>query len=445
LTARGEPALRAEIGPLQATSMVVGTIIGASIFVQPSTVTGAVPSVIGIICVWLLAGLLTLGGCLIAAELAAAFPATGGVYRYLTRAFSPALGFLWGWAMFWTMHTGIIAAIAMIFARYLGVLLPMGDLTLRFVAAGAVVLLSAVNYVGVRQGSGLQTLLTTTKVVAIAVVIIAAFTVGPRERVAQDSAGVVTTSGFLLAIAAGLFAFGGWHMVTYVAGETIDPERTIPRALIAGTLIVTICYILLNAAYLHVLPMVRVAESSRIAADAANAVLGRGGELLMAVLVVVSTFGALSGIVLAGPRAYLAMAQDGLLFRGFADVHPRYHTPHRAIILQAVWACVLVLTGSYRVLVARIVYTEWIFFAAMALGLLILRRRAEFQPVFRAPFGSLLPIVFGCASLLVTMNQIVSAPAESLTGLAFVLAGWPVFQIWARRTSTSAPLIADGD
>jgi len=333
--------------------MVVGTIIGASIFVQPSTVTGAVPSELGIIAVWVVSGLLTLGGSLIAAELASAFPVTGGVYVYLTRAFSPALGFLWGWAMFWTMHTGIIAAIAMVFARYMGVLVPLTDVGLRAVAAGGIIVLSAVNYVGVRQGSGLQTALTIAKVLAIAAMIVAAFALGPRAPFTPTAAGVVSARGFLLAIAAGLFAFGGWHMVTYAAGETIDPRRTIPRALIAGTILVTVCYVLLNTAYLHVLPQVSVAQSTRVAADAADAVLGRGGAALMAVLVVVSTFGALAGIVLAGPRAYLAMAQDGLLFRRFAEVHPSYQTPHRAIVLQGVWACVLVATGTYGVLVAQ--------------------------------------------------------------------------------------------
>jgi APA family basic amino acid/polyamine antiporter len=437
--------LRRTIGPARATAMVVGTIVGASIFVQPSAVTGAVPSVVGIIAVWLAAGLLTLGGSLIAAELAAAFPSTGGVYVYLTRAFSPAIGFLWGWAMFWTMHTGIIAAIAMVFARYLGVLVPMSDTGLRLVAAGAVIVLSAVNYIGVRHGSGLQTALTVAKVVAIAGAVVAAFALGPRAEVPPQVAGSISSRGFLLAIAAGLFAFGGWHMVTYAAGETVAPERTIPRALVVGTILVTACYVLLNAAYLHVLPLARVATSTRIAADAADAVLGRGGAVLMAVLVVVSTFGALSGIVLAGPRAYLAMAQDGIVFRQFGMIHPHYQTPHRAIVIQGIWACILVITGSYRVLVARIVYTEWIFFAIMALGLLSLRRRPGFAPVFRAPFGSALPIAFAAAALLVAANQIVSAPVESLTGLAFVLAGWPVFLLWARRSPAATSLVANGD
>ena len=425
--------------------MVVGTIIGASIFVQPATVTGAVPTVLGVIAVWILAGALTLGGSLIAAELASAFPVTGGVYVYLTQAFSPALGFLWGWAMFWTMHTGIIAAIAMVFARYLGVLVPLSDVGLRVVAGGAIVALSAVNYVGVRQGSGLQSALTAAKVFAIAAVVVAAFALGPHTPVLPNARAAVSTQNFLLAVAAGLFAFGGWHMVTYAAGETIQPQRTIPRALVVGVSIVTACYVLLNTAYLHVLPLGRVSGSTRVAADAADAVLGRGGAVLMAVLVVVSTFGALSGIVLAGPRAYLAMASDGLIFRQLGDVHARYQTPHRAILLQAVWACVLVGTGTYGVLVARVVYTEWIFFALMAIGLLLLRRRRAFAPVFRAPLGIALPVVFAAAALLVAANQIAAAPLDSLTGFAFVLSGWPVYKIWARHGLTSNPLLADGD
>jgi APA family basic amino acid/polyamine antiporter len=346
------------------------------------------------------------------------------------------------------MHTGIIAAIAMVFARYLGVLVPLDDLALRGAAAGAVIVLSAVNYIGVRQGSGLQTALTIAKVVAIAGVIVVAFIIGPREPPAEATPASVSGAGFLLAVAAGLFAFGGWHMVTYAAGETVDPQRTIPRALVAGVGIVTACYVLLNAAYLHVLPLARVISSARVAADAADAVLGRGGALCMAVLVVVSTFGALSGIVLVGPRVYLAMARDDLVFRRLGEIHPRYQTPYQAITMQAVWACVLVITGSYRTLVARVIYTEWIFFALMAIGLMIVRRRdgAVARPPFRAPFGAMLPIGFAAAALLVAANQIAAAPVESLTGLLLVLAGWPVFMLWSRRRpATSTSLIANGD
>jgi APA family basic amino acid/polyamine antiporter len=166
----------------------------------------------------------------------------------------------------------------------------------------------------------------------------------------------------------------------------------------------------------------------------------------MAVLVVVSSFGALSGIVLAGPRAYLAMANDGVIFRQLGAVHGRFHTPHRAIVAQAVWACALIVTGKYGVLVARVIYTEWIFFALMAIGLLLLRRRAGFAPAFRAPLGAVLPIGFAAAALLVAGSQIVATPAESLTGIALVLVGWPIFVLWMRwRAAPSTRLIPDGD
>lgn len=425
--------------------MVVGIILGASIFVQPAAVTSAVPSAVGIVVVWLVAGLLTLGGSLIAAELASGYPVTGGVYVFLSRAFGPALGFLWGWAMFWTMHTGIIAALAMIFARYLGVLVPASDGIQPIVATGAIGALSIINYVGVRQGSWLQTALTIAKVAAITGVVIIALALGSRAPLPPQTAAPVSGGSFLLAVAAGLFAYGGWHMVTYAAGETIEPQRTIPRALIAGTAIVTACYVLMNVAYLHVLPLSKVAASTRIAADAADVVLGHGGAVVMSALVVVSTFGALTGIILAGPRAYLAMAEDGLIFRALAEVHPKFQTPHRAIVLQALWAGVLVLTGSYRALVARVVYTEWIFFALMAIGLLILRRRAQFTPAYRAPLGALLPLGFALAALLVAANQIAAAPVESFTGLVLVLAGWPVYLLWARRGTLPSRVLADGD
>ena len=440
-------SLRRTIGPVQATAMVVGTIIGASIFVQPSVVTGAVPAVVGIFAVWIVAGLLTLVGSLIAAELASAFPRTGGVYVYLREAFAPSLGFLWGWAMFWTMHTGIIAAIAMVFARYLAVLVPLSDTGQRAAAIAAVLLLSIVNYVGVKAASLLQTAFTAAKLMAIAVVIVIAFALGPRAPLPPDTqAGTVTATGFLLAVAAGLFAFGGWHMVTFVAGETVEPRRTIPRALTAGVLIVTACYVLLNAAYLHLLPLRTVIGSSRVAAEAADAVLGAGGAAFMSGLVVVSTFGALSGIVLAGPRAYLSMAEDGLLFRWLAGVHPRFRTPHRAVLLQALWATVLLATGSYGVLVARVIYTEWIFFALLAVGVILLRRRASYEPAYRVPWFPALPLAFIVVATLVVINQIAAQPLESATGLLLVLAGWPVYWLWTRRrTASPSHALTHGD
>ena len=445
--------LSRSITAVHATALVVGIIVGASIFVQPSVITGTVPTVAGVYSVWAISGLLTLFGALIAAELASAYPQAGGVYVFLREAYSPAVGFLWGWAMFWTMHTGIIAAIATVFARYVGFFFPVGDLGLRAIAAAAIVALTAVNYLGVRQGSLVQTTFTALKLVAIAAIIVAAFAFRRVDPCSAPSIGFAiscapsaafTASKVPLAVVAGLFAFGGWHMVTYAAEETRDPERTIPRALTVGVAIVTLCYIALNAAYFHVLRPDQIASSTRVAADAADAVLGNGGAALMSVVVAISTFGALNGVILSGPRAYLAMARDRLLVSWAAAIHPRFQTPHRAILLQGLWAVILVSTGTYRALFTRVVYTEWLFFALMAAGVFRLRARADYRPAYRVWGYPVVPIIFILSSAYIVGNQIVAEPAQSLTGLAFVAAGLPVYWLFVRKPSSlSSPQHAD--
>ena len=428
------PGLRRALGLPQSAALVVGIVIGASIFVQPSEITRLLPSVAAITLAWLAAGALTMCGALVCAELASAFPRTGGVYVFLTEAFGPATGFLWGWAMFWTMHSGILAAIAVIFARYAAVFVPLAEGAQRAVAAGIILVLSAVNYVGVAHGGRVQTALTAVKVVAIAMLVAMGWWLSPAAGWPAAPAGAGLAAGpFVQAVGAGLFAFGGWHMVTYSAGETIDPARTIPRALVLGMLVVTACYAGLNAAYLRVLPLEAVRASSRVAADLAQALLGAAAARGVAALVLVSTMGALNGIVLAGPRVYHSMAEAGLLFRPLAAVHRTFRTPHVAIALQAVWAAVLALTNSYRALFGRVIYTEWIFFALMAVGLVLLRRRADYRPAMRVPGYPLVPVAFALAALTVVAIQIRAQPRDALLGLGFVLLGLPVYFLWARR------------
>jgi basic amino acid/polyamine antiporter, APA family len=421
------------LGLTHATAMVVGTIIGASIFVQPSEITKQMPSVTGIVMVWLAAGVLTLFGALVCAELASAFPQTGGVYVFLREAYSPAVGFLWGWAMFWVMHTGIIAAIATIFARYLGVFVEMSTVGLRLSAVLLILALSAINYLGVRHGGLVQNLFTTAKVAAIVVIVTAGLAWSGAAPATAETAGSVTANGFVLAMAAGLFAYGGWHMVTYTSGETRDAARTVPRALLIGTLVVTACYAGLNAIYLKLLPLGAVRASSHVAADAADVLFGGGGASMMAALVMISTFGAANGIILVGPRVYYQMAQDGTIFRWLGAVHPTFATPHRAIAVQAIWASVLASTNTYGALFSRVIYTEWIFFAAMAAGLLLLRRRPEYRPAYRIWGYPILPIVFIVSSLVIVVMQILAVPGDSAIGLGMVLIGLPVYLLWSRR------------
>jgi len=433
----------------QATALVVGTIIGASIFVQPSEVTRHVPSVGGTALAWLLAGLLTFCGSLVIAELAAIYRGSGGVYVYLRELFSPLVGFLWGWAMFWVMHSGIIAAVAVVFARYLAYFVPVGDTGVKLVAIGVIFTVTCVNYFGVRQGSALQTAFTVAKVVAILAIVTLGFALGPAEGASIPAAVAGAPRAplpggpmdFLLALGAGLFAFGGWHMVTYTAGETVAPERTIPKSLLIGVTVVTACYIALNTVYFYLLPVETVIATDRVAAEAADAVFGGGGGAIMAALVVMSTFGALVGIVLAGPRVYYAMARDGLLFRWAGAVHARHRTPHRALLLQAGWASVLVLTGSYRALFTRVVNTEWLFFGLLAIGFILLRRREPERRLFASWAFPWIPIVFAVASFAVVAGAMYAQPVDCAIGLGFVLAGVPVYAIRARSKRGSR---ADG-
>ena len=425
-------SLQRGIGLRTATALVVGTIIGSSIFVQASEITSLVPSPTAVVLAWAVAGVLTLIGALVCAELASAYPRTGGVYVYLKEVYSPMLGFLWGWATFWSMHTGILAAIATVFARYAAYFVPLDDTGLRVVAVSAILVLSAINYVGVRFGGGVQSAFTAVKVAAVFAIIVVGWALSGDVTVPPAPPADIAVSNFGLAVAAGLFAFGGWHMVTYTAEETIDPTRTIPRSLLVGIVVVTVCYIGLNAVYLRALPIQKVMTSTRVAADTFEVLVGAGGAGIISALVMFSAFGALNGIVLVGPRIYYQVAHDAPSLRWLNHLHPRYHTPDRAIVIQAIWASVLVLTGSYRALFTRVIYTEWIFFALLALGVVLLRRRPGYTPAWRMPLVPLAPIVFVIASLMIVVNQIRADLTNSAIGLAIVASGLPAYYLWAR-------------
>jgi basic amino acid/polyamine antiporter, APA family len=418
---------------VHATAMVVGIVIGASIFVQPSEINRHVPSVAGVLSVWIVAGIVTLFGALVCAELGSAMPRTGGVYVFLKETMSPACGFLWGWAMFWSAHSGIIAASSVIFARYVAFFAPLSDTGIRAVAIAGILLLSFVNYLGVRQGSRLQTIVTVTKVAIVVLLLAMVLFFGHGSASPAANAPRASFSEFILGVSAALFAFGGWHMVTYTAGETRDPRRTIPKALIVGCLTVTVCYVALNAAYLYLLPLDQVVRSTRVAADAAQAMAGARAAAGISALVILSATGVLNGVILAGPRTYFAMAEEGLAFRWLAAVHPTRHTPHRAILLQAIWSCVLVATGTYRELFTRVIYTEWFFFALMGIGLFRLRRRPGYKPVYGMWGYPVTPMIFIAAALVVAAIQVAADPMKAATGLAIVVLGLPVYYIWLRR------------
>jgi APA family basic amino acid/polyamine antiporter len=331
----------------------------------------------------------------------------------------------------------------MVCARYVAHFVELTSGQQQVAAAGIILLISAINYVGIRTGTSVQTAITVAKLAAIAALLAAGVAFsggggGDPWTLSLAELAAAPIDRMLLGVSAGLFAFGGWHMVTYTAGETTDPVRTLPRALMVGVVVVTLCYVCLNAVYLNVLPLEAVRASPRIAADVAQALVGPVGASAVSVLVVVSAFGALTGIVLAGPRMYLAMAQDGLMLSWMGAVHPTYRTPHRALALQAVWSSVLVLTGSYPTLFGRVIYMEWFFFALMTAGLFVLRRRASYRPAYRMWGYPITPLLFIVPSAAIVVNHLWSTPSEALFGAAVVATGWPVALWLTRRRGVSS-------
>ena len=423
--ASSSPAPRA-LGLAHAAALAAGIMIGATVFVQASEVSRALSKPWAILAAWAAAGALTLAGALTCAELARLYPRTGGVYVFLRETVSPAAAFLWGWAMFWLMHSGIVAAIALIAARYSGFTASLSEPAIRAIAIGYIAVFSALNYRGVRPAANAQVALTTIKVAAVAGLIgfIAVAAHGARQ-VIPSPASAPGLGAFVLATSAALFAFGGWHMVTYAAGETRQPTRVIPRALWLAVGIVTVCYLGLNAAYLRALPLERIRASSRVAAEAAGVLGGPAAAAAIAALVVISALGSLNGVILAGPRVYLAMAADGLAPQALAAVHARFATPARAIVLQALWSSVLVAVGSYRSLFTGVVYLEWSFFALMAVGLLRHRRR------WHTPAAVLL-----AGGVIVVATVARAGPAGALAILLLLATGVPAYYGLARRART---------
>jgi APA family basic amino acid/polyamine antiporter len=429
------------IGPFSGTMMVVGGIIGSGIFLNPALVAERARTVELTLAVWVLGGAIALLGALVFAELGARRPVAGGGYVYLRDAYGKLPAFLYAWTLLLVIATGAIAAVAVTFASYAASLAGLGPAARLPLAVGAIMLLSAVNYVGVKPGAITQNVLTVLKLSALAILIVAGLTlVAPPPAAGQ--LGPVAQGGLLLAVGAALvpvlFAFGGWQQTNFVAEELIEPERNLPRALVLGVVIVVAVYLLANLAYLRTLGIAGLAGSGAPAADAMDALLGAPGRSLIGAGIAVSTFGFLNLVILVSPRVYQAMARDDLFFPSLARLHPRYHTPSGAILFQAAWAIVLTLTGRYGDLLDYVVFGDWIFFAAVTSTVFVFRARERSgrEPTtlrFRMPGFPLVPIAFMLAALYVVIGSIASNPGNALKGGGLILLGVPVFLFWKGR------------
>jgi basic amino acid/polyamine antiporter, APA family len=435
-----QPRLLRALGLWETSAIVIGIMIGTAIFLVPAEITREVGSPRAALAVWLVGGVLSLFGALSFAELAAMFPQSGGQYIFLREAYGPVVSFLCGWSFFVSAQTGGISVLAVGFAEYLHELVALSPWQQKAAAGASIALFTAINYLGVREGGAVQSLLTGLKVAAIAGLIVLGFVLirgtpgGPASLPLPKGSSFLASFG--VALVAAFWAYEGWNTCTFAAGEVKRPERNLPLALILGTSAVILLYLGLTLVYYRVLPVPEVAQSPRVAADSAVRILGRSGSLFVTWVIIISTLSSINGSVLAAPRVYYAMAKDGLFFRWCAGVHPRFRTPHLALLVQGALAIVLVLLGTYEQLFTYAIFAAWVFYALAAFAVIVLRHKmpSRVRP-YRVWGYPLVPLVFVLAAVWFLVNMLLERPAEAGWGCLILLAGIPVYIIWKRPTA----------
>lgn len=425
---------------------VVGGIIGSGIFMNPAIVAQRVGSAGATLGVWVLGGAIALIGAFCFGELGQRRPRAGGSYVYLREALGPLPAFLYAWALLLVVATGAIAAVAYTFASYAVPLAGLDASMATPLAVLAILLLTAVNYIGVRPAAVTTNIFTLLKLTALALLIVVGI-IGPAAPAAAmapaaDSMAGLSAGPVALAVAGALvpvlFAYGGWQQTNFIAEELLQPEKNLPRALVLGVSIVVLVYLLANVAYLRTLGHAGLAASPAPAAEVLRARLGTAGETLIALGIAASTFGFLNLVIMVSPRVYQSVAADGLFFPAFAVLHPRHRTPTTAIVAQGGWAVVLLLSGTYGQLLDYVVFCDWIFFGLAVVALMVLRRRDAGAGVgdppgaFRVPGWPVTPVLFILASLYVVAGSVNSNPGNALLGLAILGAGVPVYWFWRR-------------
>jgi APA family basic amino acid/polyamine antiporter len=457
------------ISRLDATALVVGSMIGSGIFIVSAEILRQVQTPGLLLLVWGVSGLVTLLGALSYGELAAMYPKAGGQYVYLREGVSPLFGYLYGWTLFIVIQTGTIAAVAVAFARFTSVLVPgltpdvflgttlhlprpIGDIAVglspqRILAIASIVLLTWINVRGVRTAAFIQTSLTAIKVAALAALIVLGLTIGRNaEAIAANfgpnfwPAGGLTL-GMLPVIGAAmvgsLFSMDAWNNVGFASGELKQPEKDLPFAMAVGVLTVTTLYLLANVAYLNLLPADAIAHApqDRVGTAAMQAMFGTPGLYIMAVAIMISTFGCNNGLILSGARVYYAMAQDNLFFKSAATLHPQYRTPAVALIVQAIWTCVLCLSGTYGQLLNFVIFAAVAFYMVTAVGLFRLRKqRPDIPRPVKTPGYPWLPALYIGLTGLIAVDLLVQKATQTyaMLGLVLVLLGVPVYYAWRR-------------
>ena len=465
------------------TAIVIGAVVGSGIFATPAGMARDVGNASILLIIWVAAGALTLFGALTQCELIGQMPRTGGLYQYFREIYGERIGFLYGWANFMIAGSGAIAAIAIIFAYYfgefvalphlaanweamplsiplLGDIFPFKDIGAKCVGASIIIILTWVNIRGVKVGATLQTISTSAKVLAILAILAVAFIAGSHigstahwtEVTAHGASlgGWKLLGAIALAVTGAFWSYDGWGNVSYIAGEVKDPSKTIPRAIILATFTFISIYVLMNLAYFFILPVEAVAGAAddRVASLMMSTVIGGFGGALVAALIMLSTFDTTNSSILTNARVYYAMAKDKRFVPGAAAVHPRFQTPHIALIYQGAWSLILIFTGSFDILLSMYIFINWLLYVFMALGVFIMRKRhPDAERPFKVPgypYVPLIFILFATAYVVLTLVSDYQAFAagerpflQSVMGIVLVLSGLPFYYFWKYKDRTN--------
>ncbi len=437
--------LKRSLTTFDMTMIAIGGTIGSGIFLTPATIARDVETPWLIFGVWIAGGLITLAGALTFSEAASLLPEAGGQYVFISRAFGSLTGFLFGWAYFMVVNAGGLGALSIAFATYLGYFVPLGPAGLKAVAVGGLLALTTVNVLGVKAGAIFSDVFTVLKLAGIGGLVVAGLVFGSSGTTDFSAAGFAPPDDLWGALALGmvgvLWSFGGWQHATYASAEVQRPRRTLPLAMTVGASAVLVIYLATNLAYLFLMTPGEMAATPTVAADAVERVLGPVGGSLIAMAIFISTFGVVGIYTLTAPRIYYAMAADGLFFRKVADVHPRFQTPAFAIVLQSLWAAVLILFwGTFENLISYVVFTDWIFFALGGASVIVLRRTMPDAPrPYRVPGYPWVPLFFVVMSASFVVMTLIQKPAQAWAGLLFLGLGVPVYYGWRRQNRLAAP------
>ncbi len=414
--------------------VVAGSVIGSGIFLVPGVIALHLSSLRSVLLIWVIGGALSIFGALSLGEMGSMFPAAGGLYTYLREAYGKAVAFLYGWGLLTMIQTGSIATLASGFALYMAQILPLSRAEQKLFGVGSVLFFTAANLMSMRRAKHIQNVGMAAKLIGLFGLAGLLLTHGHSATLrarwhAPESGGWMAYGVSLIAV---LWAYEGWHVVSFTASEFRNPQRDLPRSLIYGTLSVCAIYLILNVGYYAVLSQVQIAGVGSAAAAGAQLAYGSTAVRLISILIVTSILVAINGMTVTGPRVYYAMARDGIFFQRLGATNPRSQVPACALLVQGLWAAVLTLTGTFQQLFTYVVFTAWIFYGLAVAAVIVLRKRYPQRPRgFSTPGFPILPALFVLAAGAIVISTIASAWFHALIGIGVILLGLPVYLIFA--------------